>query len=250
MDENNVQTEQTSVEETTSTEPETTQEEPAQAQPLTEERVQQLVAEATARAVAEAKEIGRRELQSEQDRNKAIEKRARLAETRATAYETSFGNLDEETRSQVELARYRKQEELNQTTAQEESRRAEEEAYFKAMNQSLLDEVATFGIDPDDKRIDYASDAPDYFTGRKRFTESIQKVLGENKKAAEEKMSNDFKELESKLRKELNLDSVDTTAGGGSGGDSDADFKKGIGDGSIPLNKTNYERAKKLGLAQ
>ncbi len=64
-------------------------------------------------------------------------------------------------------------------------------------------------------------------------------------------MKDDFDGLESKLRKDLGLDSVDTTAGSGGGSDSDADFKKGVGDGSIPIkgNKVNYERAKKLGLA-
>jgi len=216
---------------------------------LTEERVQQLIAEATTKAVTQAKEAGRRELQGEQDRNRNAERRARLAESRVAGYETSFKGLDEETQKEIELARYREQDKYVQSTAQEEEQRQKEAAYFQQMNDSLLEEVRSWGVEPEDKRIDYASDAPDYFTGRKRFTDSLRKIVGENQKKAEERQVEDFKNLESKLRKDLGLDSVDTTAGGG-GSDSDADFKKGIGDGSLPLNKENMERARKLGLSK
>ena len=216
---------------------------------LTEERVQQLIAEATSKAVTEAKEVGRRQLQGEQDRNKNVERRARLAESRVKGLETGLSGLDEETRKDIELARYREQDKHYQSTAQEETQRQQEATSIQQMNDSLIEEVRSWGVDPNDKRIDYASNAPDYFTGRTRFTTSLQKIVREEQKKADEKRAGDFKGLESKLRKDLGLDSVDTTAGGGGGSDSDADFKKGIGDGSLPLNKTNMARAKKLGIA-
>ena len=247
MTEETVNQEQTSTEETTSQETETTEQ--SQEQPLTEERVQQLIAEATTRAVTQAKEAGRRELQGEQDRNRNAERRARLAESRVAGYETSFKGLDEETQKDIELARYREQDKFYQSTAQEEVQKQQEAAYFQQMNDALLEEVKSWGIEPEDKRIDYASDAPDYFTGRKRFTDSLQKIVGENRKKTEEKQVEDFKNLESKLRKDLGLDSVDTTAASGGESDSDAAFKKGIGDGSLPLNKANMERLRKLGIA-
>ena len=217
---------------------------------LTEQRVQQLIAEATATAVTQAREAGRRDLQSEQDRNRNVEKRARFAESKNQAYEASFKGLDEETQKDIELARYREQDKYYQSTAQEEARKQQESAYFQQMNNSLTDEVKTWGIEPDDKGIDYASDAPDYFTGRKRFTDSLQKIVREKQVKAEEKQAEDFKGLESKLRKDLGLDSVDTTAGSGGGSDSDAEFKKGLGDGSVPLNKANMKRARELGLTK
>ena len=216
---------------------------------LTEERVQQLVAEVTTRAVAEAKEAGRRTLQSEQDRNRNVERRARLAESRVSAYETSFKGLDEDTQKDIELAKLREQDKYYQSTTQEETQRQQEAAYYQRMNDSLSEEVKSWGVEPNDKRIDYASDAPDYFTGRKRFSDSLQKIIRDDQKKTEEKQTADFKNLESKLRKDLGLDSVDTTAGGGGGSDSDAEFKKGLGDGSIALNKETMARAKKLGLA-
>lgn len=217
-----------------------------QPQPLTEERVQQMLAE-------QAESI-RRQLQSDKDKavaevRREADKRARFAESKTNAYETSFKSLDEETQRDIELAKYREQDKYYQSAAQEEARRQEEATYFQRMNDSLVDEVRTWDIDPEDKRIDFASDASDYFTGRKRFIDSLQKIVREKQKEAEDKVKDDFKNLESKLRKDLGLDSVDTTAGSSGGGDSDADFKKGLGDGSIPLNKANMARAKKLGLA-
>ena len=217
--------------------------------PEQEARVQQLIAEETAKAVAEAKEAGRRTLQSEQDRNRNAERRARLAESKVTGYEAGLTGLDDETRNAIELAKYRKQDEYSQSTAQEDEQRRQQEAYFRQMDDSLIEEVKSWGIEPDNKGIDYASDAPDYFTGRKRFTDSLQKIVSANRKQAEEKQTESFKTLEAKLRKDLGLDSVDTTTSGGGISDSDADFKKGIGDGSLPLNKTNMARAKKLGIA-
>ena len=217
---------------------------------LTEERVQQLIAEATTTAVAKAEEAGRRNLQSEQDRNRNTDRRAKFAESKASAYETSFKGLDEDTQRDIELARLREESKFNQSTAQEETQKQQQAAYYQQMNDSLSEEVRSWGIEPDDKRIDFASDAPDYFTGRKRFSDSLQKIVRENQKKTEEKQGQDFKDLESKLRKDLGIDSVDTTAGGSGESDSDAVFKKGLGDGSIPLNKANMERARKLGLAK
>lgn len=217
---------------------------------LTEERVQQLITEATATAVAKAEEAGRRNLQSEQDRNRNVDRRARLAESRVKSIETSLSGLDEDTQKDIELARYREQDKFYQSSAQEEAQREKEKAYFQQMNDSLMEEVKSWGVEPDDKRIDFASDAPDYFTGRKRFTDSLQKIVRENQRVADEEQVQKFKDLEKGLRKDLGLDSVDTTAGSGGEGDSDAVFKKGLGDGSIPLNKTNMERARKLGLAK
>ena len=217
---------------------------------LTEERVQQLIAEATTKAVTEAKDAGRRELQGEQDRNKNVEKRAKLAEGKVSAYESSFKGLDEETQKDIELARLREQDKHYQSTAQEETQRQQEAAYYQRMNEGVLVYLDNLGIARDDKRVDWGSGSQDYIEARNRLDSSVAKIESENKKVADDKMKEDCKVLESNLRKELNLDSVDTTTGSGSGDDSDAVFKKGIGDGSLPLNKTNMVRAKKLGLAK
>jgi len=252
MTEETVKQEPVSVEEPVSEvkpEVEVPKEEPKE-QPFSEEqeaRMQQLIAQAT----STAEEKGRREMQGIKDKEVAeANRRARLAQNEVASYKSSFSGLDEDTQKDVELARYREQDKYFQSTAQEETQKQQQEAYYQRMNETLIEEVKSWGVEPEDKRIDYASDAPDYFTGRRRFSDSLQKVVRENQKKAEEKQTEDFKTLESKLRKDLGLDSVDTTTGSGGGSDSDAEFKKGLGDGSIPLNKVSMARAKKLGLAK
>ena len=217
--------------------------------PLTEERVQQLIVEATTKAVTEAKETGRRELQSEQEKNKAADRRARLAEQRVETYETSLSGVDEDTRNAIELARYREQEKYNQSESQRETQSEQDNAYYQRMNESVLIYLDNMGIPRDHKDLDWGQGSQDYIEARSRLDISVAKIMREEKNVTEGKREQLFKELETKLRGELNLDSVDIPPGGGSDNDSDAEFKKGIGDGTLPLNKTNMARAKKLGIA-
>ncbi len=253
MTEDTVKEEKTSTEETTSQETETKKEEQSKEQPFStdqEARIQQMLSQASSEATKQAVEAGRRQLQSEQDRNINAERRAKLAEGEANAYRTSFKGLDEETQKDMELARLREQEKYHQTTTQEDATRQQEAAYYQRMNEGVLSSLDALGIARDDKRIDWGSGSQDYIEARSRLDASVAKIMSSDRKVSEDKMKDDFKTLESSLRKELNLDSVDITAGGGGGGDdSDADFKKGIGDGSLPLNKENMARAKKLGIA-
>ncbi len=215
-------------------------------QPFTSEqeaRMQQLM--------AEAKETGKREMQGIKDREVAeAQRRARFAEGESASYKSSFSNLDDETRKDLELAQLRSQVPQYQAFMRDEEQRKQAESYRQNLQGSLVEHVKALGIDPDDKRIDWAENETDFLVGRSKFDASMARILKEKQGEAEKKLKDDFKGLESQLRKDLGLDS-ETPAGIGGGSDSDADFKKGVGDGSIPIkgNKVNYERAKKLGLA-
>lgn len=253
-DKENVQEEKTSTEETTSKEAEPKVEEKAEEQPKEqpfseeqEARMQQLIAQTT----STAKEEGRREMQGVKDREVAeANRQTRLAQNETASYKTSFGNLDEETQKDVELARYREQEKSTRSFAQEELQKQQETDFWGRVNNQVLTNLDNLGIPRDDKRLDWGDGSRDLPEARARLDSSIAKILNEGKKVTEEKQEQRFKDFETKIRKDLNLDSVDTTTGSGGGSDSDAEFKKGIGDGSLPLNKTNMARAKKMGLAK
>ena len=221
----------------------TTEEKPQEIQPLTEERIQQLIAEETEKV--------RRQLQSDKDRaiaevRREAEKRVRLAEGRAGAYETSFDGLDEDTRKDAELAMLRSERKSTQELAQEEAQRRNQEEYAQRLQSSLAEHVKSLGITQEDKRIDWATDAPDYLTGRSRFDASIAKILQADRKTTEDKQKQDFKDLESKLRKDLGLDTVEPSAGAGVGRTSDNDFLDKYGKGELPDSKENRDRAIKL----
>ncbi len=194
--------------------------EPQTPQPLTEERIQQLIAEATQKAIDQGKEVGRREMQAIKDKEVAeANRKARLADMRARNYEESFTGLDEETRQSIELKQARGQVQYYQSAEQEERARQTQEAYIQKLNESLVNHLETLGIDKNDKRVDWAKDAGDYLEGRNKFDASVARILKEDEakrlKEAGEKQTNSFKEMELKLRKELGLDSVDTSVSGG-----------------------------------
>jgi len=223
---------------------------PAEKQELTEERVQQMIAEATERAVEEAKNAGRRELQSQQDRNKAeltrANKRAEIAERRAKVYEGSFSDLDEDTRDRLERQRLAGENEFYRTREQEEAALRQQEETARVMEKSLRDEVTALGIDPTDKRLDYAPDATSYFEGRKRFSDSVARVVKAEKENLEkgvlQKAEEQSKRLEADFRKKYGLDSQDTTTQTGVVNQSDADFMTAYGAGDLPVNAANQKR--------
>ena len=190
---------------------------------LTETQVRQMIAEATAKAVAEAKDVGRRELQSQQDRNKKIAdealRRQRIAESSEMSARLRLRELDPDTANAEELAQLRaERQESGQREAEEARRREAEDTYtqFKVNKRSQLQEM---GVDPDDKRIDWAADAQTLMDADHRIMSSAAKVKKEGEKALQESLEKRFKDMESKLRQSLGLDSVDTSQSVGAASD-------------------------------
>ncbi len=220
-------------------------------QPLTEERIQQLIAEATQKAVEQGKNLGRREMQAIKDKEVAeIKRKADLAERRVKAVDASLTDLDEETRAKVEHQKQKVELESYRTREQEDESRRQQEAYYEKLNQSLKDEVTSLGIDPSDKRIDYAEDAKDYFDGRKRFSDSLAKIVKSEKETLEKtlvtKAEERFKQMEADFRKQHGLDSHDTTTSTGVVTESEADFMAAFGRGDLPVNQVNLKRYEEI----
>ena len=188
-----------------------------QVQPSIEERVAQLVA-------AEVEKIKPRIYQSVNDRfankyNREVaeaQRRAQLAEEEAASLRASVNEYDPQA---AELASLRAERKVNSTLRVEENKMREAAANVEAVNQRLYAILDKAGIDRNDKGIDWASDVTDYHEGISRFHESVAKIKGEKVLAAALKKTElQARDLEGKLRKDLGLDSVDTSIGvGGSG---------------------------------
>lgn len=237
-----VQAEQVSKEEQVSPEvkPEVKEEpkEEPQPQPLTEERLQQILAQDRERTRQSSRDIARTEI-DEANRGR------RRAEAETSAYKSSFDNLDEESRKEAELNLLRGRDKQYQSFMQEEDGRRRAESYRQTLQTSLVENVKALGINPDDKRIDWAENENDFLAGRNKFDASVAKILKEDKGVTEKKMKDDFKDLEANLRKELNLDSVDTSTPA-AGSDSDAEFMGKFGSGELPMTKANVDRHEKI----
>ena len=194
-----------------------TEETPEQEQPLTREQVQQLIAEQT----EIAKEIGRREMQGIKDREVAeAQRRARGAEGTLARVRSQYGNLDPEVRQTLET------EELRARVGHYQSQEADDALYQQAMatvnvfEGNLAQFITDMGIDPNDKRINWGDRNSMNLAQRQDIVlKSVTKIHKENTKTAEGKRSQDSKDMEARLRKDLGLDSVDTSASASAGGE-------------------------------
>jgi len=207
--------------------------------------IQQKVAEAMSQATEQAK----RELQSIKDKSRAeIEtaaRRARLAEGTLGAVKTQLQGIDPDMAKEIELAELRAKEQGRSTLEQEEAAVRGQAEFHQKFLDNLSEVVTSMGIDPSDKRIDWAQDAPDYLIAQRRVLDSAQKIQKEVLQAKESVMEKRLKDLEAKVGQaniEVNSDSTAASEGAG----SDAEFVKGFGSGDIPMNKANVDRYNKI----
>ena len=219
--------------------------------PEMEAKVQQMIADATAKAVFEAKELGKRELQSQQDRNKTelarAQKRAQLAENVLGSARTHIQTLDPEIAKELELATYRAKEQ-GRTTMEQEENAAQQQAEF---HQNFIGRQTKFitdlGLDPKDKRIDWGSDAKDYLDAMERIQGSVAKLQKENVQAIQSGLEARLKVLEAKVKaEETEANSVETSTSTGVVAGSDVDFMKKFATGDIPMTKANLARREKI----
>jgi len=217
-----------------------------------EARMQQLIAQATAKALEQGKEVGKREMQGVKDREVAEAKRAaRLAEQRAKAIEGSLEGLDEESKKDIELARLRKERNIYAEAEQEDKLIKSQEAYAERLISSINNHIKELGIEPSDKRLDWAKgEQIDPVEGRRRLDASIAKILKEeeNKRMTDfqKELKKDFDEMKAALRKDLGLESHDKGDNAGSGSDSDADFLSRFGAGELPPTAANLKRVEEI----
>jgi len=176
-------------------------------------KIQELVAKAVAVEIAKQSEAAKREIQSVKDRARAeveaAQRRARLAETTSTTVMQQLKEADPDSMTRLELARLKAEEAERQRLEHEDAAKRAQAEFHQQFHSGLVDVVTEMGYDPTDKRIDWAEDAPNYLEAQKRVLKSVAKMKRETDKSIDLKI----KEEVSKTRKELGLDSVDTTTG-------------------------------------
>ena len=204
-------------------------------EPSLDPKVATLINQKVAEELAKATEASKREIQSVKDKAKRevelAQKRAQLAEGTLGATQTYLKGLDPETAKEFELAQLRAEKQGRMSLEQEEQLRSQREAYAKSLQDSLYAHLKELEIDPEDKRIDWALDAPDYLTGRGRFDASVTKVLKERAKTSEADLE---KRITEKIKKDLgvteDVNSVDTSISGG------------VSKSGIPTNMAKFQQ--------
>jgi len=97
--------------------------------------------------------------------------------------------------------------------AQERVEREKQEYY-----DTLTNFAKEMGVDPE--KVEWAMEAKSANEATAKILPSIAKQAKDNVKGLEKKWEERFKELEGKLRKDLEIDSVDTTTSSGSGSET------------------------------
>ncbi len=230
----------------------TTQQPPV---PSPEEKMTALIQQKVDEAITRSTELARREIQSVKDKSRAeVEaaiRRAQMAETTMTSARTHLQTVDPEAAKELELSTLRAKEASRTELEKEEEARKQHETYTKSLNDSLVSHLTELGIDPNDKRVDWARDAADFLQGRGRFDASVAKILKEEKQTIQSSFEKRLKELETKVNKTVNetnaeANSVSTTASQGTVASSDIEFMKKFGSGDLEMTKENVTRYNKI----
>ncbi len=215
MEETNLQTGDASNQTENQTGATSTGEQPkaeTQTQPSQEDAIKQAIAKALAEELPKHIEPYKREIQSLKDRARNEVERTRKQATSETLnlIRSATGD-DPDLQQKLELAHYRTQDVQRQREEAEEANRRQQ-AWFDQQFKETHTELATdLGVDPNDKRIDWGENEPDYLKRLKIIQKSVAKVAKENQKASEEKTQKTLKDEMAKMRKDLGIDSVDTS---------------------------------------
>lgn len=216
---------------------------PPQPLPLTEERLQQILTQERQKFAEERERIKQSSRDALEYTRKEVDtalSRARFAEQTSADLTRDFGELNPE---QAETIKTKAQLKAYQLRDVEETQAKQlavsREVFFEGMAQS----VTTLGIDPYDKRIDWAQDAPNPQVASQRILDSVARIQKEDGKKATDKLEQRLKDLETKSNKEI--DSVNTAATPPAVG-SDAEFLDKFGRGEVPATKENIQRADKI----
>jgi len=180
-------------------------------QPLTQESVAQMVQAELAKATESAK----REIQSIKDKARAEVdqhlRKSQLAEATLNQVRSKLKDADPAFAEQLEVEELRVRDRAYRSQEQEQATYQQQAQFDQQFKQNLSQFVSGLGVNPEDKRVDWGEDAANYLDKQNRILASVVKIQQEESKAATTKRSQEFKEMEMKLRKDLGLDSVDTS---------------------------------------
>jgi uncharacterized membrane-anchored protein YjiN (DUF445 family) len=188
--------------------PETT---PDQTQPLSQEAISKMIAD----AIAPIKETTARNIQSVKDKAAAeidkANRRAGIAETTLNHIRGKLKESNPEFATELEIAELRTRDQHYQTREMEDQARQQQTQFDQSFKTNLNQFVTELGVDPGDKRIDWGDDAPNYLEKQSRVLNSVAKIQKAEANKALETVNQQIKDAEARLRKELGLDSVDTS---------------------------------------
>jgi len=189
---------------------------------------EEIAAEVRAKYEADLKKLTEdteRKVREATDRINAVtgyhERRYKAQEAALKAAQQKLQELDPNAGDSIELARYRTNDSLSQEQMRQEAERQAQIENHARIMADLETFVTDNGIDKNDPRIDWGSDAKTYPDLYKRVHLSVTKINKENVQKARDEVEKTKKEAEERIKKETSDDSVNTTLAGGASGSKD-----------------------------
>ena len=143
--------------------------------------------------------------------NLEANRRVQLAQQQVSARERKLLELDPESARDLKLADYEARDQYDQQNGVQAQRIQAEEAFVEAFTTAANELITSLGIDPKDKRLDWAENSVNYLDKMKRIQLSAAKIAKEDIKKARE-------EARLEERRNLGLDTVDDTPSSVPGG--------------------------------
>ena len=167
-------------------------------------------------ALAQAEERGRRSLQSQQDRNRAqlqeMERQRRSTKNVLEVARKRLATLDPEAEKDIRLQELQEEVAGREEAERQVQAQMSQAAFFTEYQQTELDILKEYGVDPNDTGIDWGADAPTALQGLKRLATSAAKLAKVKDAKTREAVAQELKAAKDKL-KELNIEvnSVNTS---------------------------------------
>jgi hypothetical protein len=185
-------------------------EEPAK-QPSQEEILKQTLKQLLETELPKYTEPLKRELQSQKDRHlveidKANRRAQEATELLTRQYQSVVGD-DPDLQTKLKLAQYQAKEHINQKANYDDMTRKQQDEFdrrFKDISRKL---ITTAGMTEDDLDVKDGN----YIAAYERVVEKTMTKLLADKKASDEKVQKTIKDEVAKARRELGIDSVDTS---------------------------------------
>ena len=186
---------------------------PAPPQYLTKEEAKQLVDD----AIERGRSVGRREMQSEKDKDvRDAIRRAQQAERELQAMGPALDGLDDNIKTDIENRRLRSRvQDVDAERAQEEYQRRAGET-IAAFEEDQKEHVTDLGIDLNDKRIEWGNSSEmDLRVRNKTFLASIRKIQKAGNEASKTEIAKLVRTEIEKRDNAAGIHSVDTAVGTG-----------------------------------
>ena len=192
------------------------QEKKEQKPELTEAKVAEMLATEVEKITTHFQSVSDKAIATANREARDARKKVGAAEASRVAMRETFIKQNPKAKQSIDLADSQARLNYYDTQAREDETRRGEEAHAQQFYGTLRDDIKSRGIDPDDKRIDWA-EGDNSYTAMKKVLSSVAKIEKDEKATWQTKMEQTMNDKFTQLRKDAGLDSADTTTSSGAG---------------------------------